>query len=91
MKYLSDEQIAQIRETSIPFPIFFAEKGNTEKIIEGLSITDLGTTTLMGVPDSIEIEKYCATGMVTTARYQLVESYKAHEQKFIDIGDPEDN
>lgn len=91
MKYLSEEQISGIRELGIPFPIFFAELGNVDKITEGLSVTELGANTLMGVPEFIEIEKYNASGMVTTARYILVESYKAHEKHFEDAGGAEDN
>lgn len=91
MKYLSEEQIQNIRENSTSLPIFFAEKGDTEKIIAGLSIVELGQPTIMGVPEYIELEKYNASGIITTARYQLVDSYKTHEKNLIDIGDPGDN
>lgn len=91
MEFLSEAQINEIRETSVTFPIFFAEKGNIEKITEGLSITDLGSSTIMGVPEFIELERYKAGGLVTIARYQLVESYKSHEKNFIHNNPPEDN
>lgn len=89
MEFLTQEQLDNITNYSIPFPLFFAKNEDMEQIIQVLTIVDVGPTNLMGVPEYVELEKHNSSGMITAARYALVDSYKAHESKFENA--PEDN
>lgn len=81
-KYLSEEQIEEIGEISIPFPIFFANEKNSTKIYCALYVTDVGETTVLNMPESISLEKMNPDGTITTAVYMLTESFKANEVHF---------
>jgi len=82
MDIFTEEQLEEKSQDSIPFPIYFRKDQESEDIIQILSITDIGPIGSMGVPEYIELEKHLPSGMMTTAHYVLVDSFKAHESKF---------
>lgn len=81
-KYMSDEQLEFVAD-SIKMPIIFSEDGDSEKIIGAISIVEMGSPTVLNIPESITLERINANGMVTTGTYMLVESYKTHEKNFM--------
>lgn len=89
METFSEDQLNDIVKNSIPFPLLFSVDEDHTQITQAYVITDVGQIGIMGIPEYIELEKISATGMVTTARYILSESYKAHESAF--ENHPEDN
>ena len=82
MDIFTKEQLEEKGQDSIPFPIYFSKDPESEDIIQILAITDIGPIGSMGVPEYIELEKHLPSGMLTTAHYILVDSFKAHESKF---------
>jgi len=91
--YLTSDQLNEINEYSIPFPIFFSKDGDESKLLQALLITDIGAPTTLGMPETIEMEKHTPGEIVTSGVYVLVESYKAHASKYLESesGKAEDN
>lgn len=89
MDSFTPEQLDEIKEVSISFPIFLCKEEEPDMLLQALVITDVGTSNIMGVPETITLEKHLPSGMITQGVYQLVESYKTHISKFPSL--PENN
>lgn len=89
MDSFTQDQINEIKEISISFPIFFCKEEEPDELLQALVVTDVGTSSIMGVPETITLEKHLPSGMITQGVYQLVESYKTHISKFPSL--PEEN
>lgn len=70
------EDINNIEKTSIKFPILFATEGDILKVFNILSISNLGPNTIMGLPETINIEKHTPYKLQTSGKYILVDAYK---------------
>jgi hypothetical protein len=78
-------RIENIKNSTIPFPLFFAN--DSEDIVQAIYVSELHDMNAMLVPQGFTIVKESAAGVRTTAIYQLVEAVKTGEEDF----DPQDN
>lgn len=89
LDYFIEEDLEEIFENTISMPILFTASGSAETVKEVISIVDLGEPGIMGVPENITLERILPNGIVTMANYVLVDSWKAHADKFQPM--PENN
>jgi fructosamine-3-kinase len=79
-------RIENIKNSSVPFPLFFVNE--SDDIIQAMYISEIHEMNAMLVPEGFTITKESASGMKTTAVYQLVEALKTDDY---DDFDPQDN
>lgn len=79
-------RIENIKNTTVPFPLFFSN--DNEDIVQAMYISELHEMNAMLVPQSFTIVKESASGVKTTAIYQLVEAVKTGVD---DDFDPQNN
>lgn len=70
-------RIEEIKNTSIPFPLFYFEHGDPEFITHAIYISNVLGTNPLTMPQSLVVTRETGNGTVTTAVYQLVQATKS--------------
>ena len=78
-------RIEKIKNTSVPFPLFFAN--DSEDVVQAIYVSEIHEMNAMLVPQSFTVVKESASGVKTTAIYQLIEAVKTGDEDF----NPQDN
>ena len=78
-------RIKKIKNTSVPFPLFFAN--DSEDVVQAIYVSEIHEMNAMLVPQSFTVVKESASGVKTTAIYQLIEAVKTGDEDF----NPQDN
>jgi hypothetical protein len=80
-------RIEKIKNTSVPFPLFFSNA--SEDVVQAIYVSEMHEMNAMLVPQSFTIVKESAAGVKTTAIYTLVEAVKTGDDD--DDFDPQNN
>ncbi len=80
-------RIEHIKNSSVPFPLFFSN--DSEDVVQALYVSEIHEMNAMLVPQSFTVVKESASGVTTTAIYTLVEAVKTGTDE--DDFDPQDN
>ena len=80
-------RIENIKNSSIPFPLFFSNE--SDDIIQAIYVSEIHEMNAMLIPQAFTVIKESASGIKTTAIYQLIEAVKTSLDE--DDFDPQDN
>jgi len=69
-------RVEEIKNKSIPFPLFYYEHGDPEFITQAIYIQNVEGINPLTVPQTISVVRETANGVKTTATYQLIHATK---------------
>ncbi len=69
-------KIQQIKNTTIPFPLFLYEGEDADNITQAIYVSELSDNNAMILPETITLIKENGIGITTTAIYQMVSAVK---------------
>lgn len=81
-------RIQQIKNTTLPLPLFYYEDDNVHSIIQAMYISNISENNPMLMPETITVVRESASGLKTTAVYQMITAIKTGSD---DIMSPQDN
>lgn len=69
-------KIQQIKNTSIPFPLFLYEGDDVDNVTHSIYIEEMSENNAMILPETITVVRENGIGLKTTAIYQMVNAVK---------------
>ncbi len=82
-------RVQEIKQSSMPFPLFYYEHGDPECITQAIYVTDVGGTNPLIMPQTLTLTRETGNGITTIGVYQLVSTVKGFDEQ-LEIN-PSDN
>jgi len=76
-------RIQQIKNTTLPLPLFYYDEDNENYITQAMYISNISENNSMFMPSTITVVRESSTGLKTTAVYKMVTAIKTNDSDFM--------